>query len=108
MIQLLQKLLERVFGADEPQPELSPEDLAAAEHYVFEIFAQQKAHAWQPVGAVLFSPRLRRTHPQAPHLDQGLSSLFAKGWVETHNVRFLVLTDAGYQRMLTLGIRPDA
>ncbi|BEV71330.1 MULTISPECIES: hypothetical protein [unclassified Paludibacterium] len=102
---LLKRLSDRIFGPDpEPLPTLSPEELAAAEHFLFEIFAQQNAKAWQPVGAVMFSPRLRRLSPQVQHMEQAMSSLFEKGWIETHNARFLVLTDAGYERLRFLGL----
>lgn len=107
MANLFKILIDKVFGPDpEPAPPLSPEELAAAERYLFEIFAQQKARAWDPVGAVMFSPRLRRSRPEAMHMEQAMSSLFEKGWVETQNVRYLVMTDAGYARMLALGIEP--
>jgi len=108
MANIFKMLIDKVFGPDPEPPEpLSPEVMAAAEHFLFEIFAQQKAVAWKPVGAVLFSPRLRRRHPQVYNMDQAMDSMFRKGWIETKNVRFLVLTDAGYAQMLALGIHPE-
>jgi hypothetical protein len=107
MANFFKNLLDKIFGPDpEPEPPLSPEDMAAAEYFMFEIFAQQKATAWKPVGSVLFSPRLRRRNPLAHHMGQAMDSMFSKGWVETKNVRFLVMTDSGYAQMLALGIKP--
>ncbi|TDR72031.1 hypothetical protein [Paludibacterium purpuratum] len=105
MASLFKRLVDKVFGPDpEPPPPLSEQELAAVERFLFEIFVQQKAKAGMPVGAVLFSPRLRRLSPLVQHMEQGMSSLFEKGWVETHNARFLVLTDAGYERLKFLGL----
>jgi hypothetical protein len=108
MASLFKRIVDKLFGPDpEPQPPLSAEELASTERYLLEIFAQQNAKAWQPVGAVLFSPRLRRLNPHVIHMEQGMTSLFEKGWVETHNARFLVLTDAGYERLKFLGLAKD-
>jgi hypothetical protein len=98
-------IIDKIFGPDpEPPPPLTPEEFAAAERFLFEIFAQQNAKAGDPVGAVMFSPRLRRRRPEAIHMDQAMTALFENGWIETQNVRFLVLTEAGYARMQVLGL----
>lgn len=108
MASLFKRLVDKLFGPDpEPLPPLSPEELAAAERFLFEIFAQQHATAGKPIGAVLFSPRLRRLSPQVVNMEQAMTSLLEKGWVETHNARFLVLTDAGYQRLQFLGLADE-
>ena len=108
MANLFKRLADKIFGPDpEPAPPQTPEQLARAEHFIFEIFAQQKATAWRPVGTVLFSPRLRRNSGIAHHMDDAMTSMLAKGWVETKNVRFLVLTDSGYAQMQALGIHPE-
>ena len=105
MINPFKIIIDKIFGPDpEPQPPLSPEELAAAERFLFEIFAQQKADAWKPVGTVLFSPRLRRSNPQVYNMDRAMTSLLEKGWVETQHIRYLVLTDAGYAHMQTLNL----
>lgn len=106
MANLFKRIIDAIFGPDpEPPPPLTPEQFAAVERFLFEIFAQQRARAGDPVGAVLFSPRLRRRRPEAIHMDQGMTVLFENGWVETHNVRFLIMTEAGYARMQALGIK---
>ncbi|MBV8046926.1 MAG: hypothetical protein JO171_07225 [Paludibacterium sp.] len=105
MASLFKRIIDKIFGPDpEPPPPLSAAELAAAERFLLNIFAQQNAKAGQPVGAVLFSPRLRRLSPEVDHMEQGMTSLFEKGWVETYKARFLVLTDAGYERMKFLGL----
>ena len=106
MANLFTRIFDKIFGPNEPPTPLTPAQLAAGERFLFEIFAQQKVKAWEPVGAVMFSPRLRRSRPEAMYMDQAMTMLFENGWVETHNVRYLVMTDAGFARMLALGLKP--
>jgi hypothetical protein len=106
MANVFSKLIDAIFGpAGEPEPPLTPEEQAGIERFIFEIFAQHKAKAWTPVGTIAFSPRLRRRSGNAHLMDRGMSYMLAQGLVETHNVRNLVLTDAGYARMQSLGIK---